>query len=72
MIVEVEIERWSILEGMELQRDLGRDRLHFGISQVHISNNSINKRSLGEFIGSVSKYLDVDSDVVGQMAGLQC
>ncbi len=53
---------------MELQRDLVKDRLHFGISQVHIDYNSINKRSLGEFIGSIFQFLDVDSNVVGWMA----
>ncbi len=57
-----------ILEGMELQRHLGGDRLHLGISQVHIGNNSINKRSLGEFIKSISQFLDIDSNVVGRMA----
>jgi hypothetical protein len=68
MVVEVAIERWCILEGMELQRDLRRDRLHFGIRQVHISNNSIDKRFLGKLIGSISQFLDVNSDLVGRMA----
>ncbi len=67
-VVEVEVEWRRILEGMEQDRDRGWDRLSLDVHQSYVSNDRVYQGALGKLIGSVLELLDVDSDIVSEMA----
>ena len=67
-IVEVEIKNRFFLEGMQTQGDLGWNRFGVGILDLNVINDRINQGTLGKFVGTISKLLDVDSHVICWMA----
>ncbi len=67
-IIEVKVECRFFLENMQMQRYLGWNRLGLGVLDPNIPNDRVNQSLLGEFIRTVSKFLDIDAHIVHWMA----
>jgi hypothetical protein len=53
---------------MQMQRYLGWNRLGLGVLDLDIPDDRVNHSLLGEFIRTISKFLDIDAHIVRWMA----
>jgi len=53
---------------MQKQGDFGWNRFGVGILDPNVINDRINQGTLGKFVGTISKLLDVDSYIICWMA----
>ncbi len=67
-IVEVKVKCRFFLESMQMQRYLGWNRFGLGVLDPNIPDDRVNQSSLGEFIRTVLKFLDIDAHIVHWMA----
>ena len=67
-VVKWERERRRVLKGVKVLGHFCWDCLCLGVSNICVSNYGVRESSLGQFVRTVAKPLEVDSHVVSWMA----